>query len=530
MNLNNLIKSITVIFFAGLLLLGVPSCNDYDFSVDESFNRTFRPPLFSAEGIRASSVRLEWEKVRGAKSYLLEVSRDSLEFIDPVQYELPYHQDSITLTGLMTESRYSARIKAFSATGAPESEFHEITFVTLGEQIFEEVIRGFDDLSNSNYLELRWMPGSEVTHIRIEMLEGEPEIINLTEEEIEQGYKLIESLKPATNYLVRILNGESRRGWYSYTTFEAYPEGYRVVNSEEDLKSILDISGEEHLILVLESGAFFDIRRPQLSADIRHLELLANPVKERPVVNLTTLTLHQNTESVTIRNLELFGDSHTSDYIINENKTTNINSIVFDNCYLHTFRGVVRMQNSANTTQLELLKVNNCVVDNIGGFGFVNGSADGGYRFENIEITNSTFSLIIAHFMDIRKPGGSYIIENCTFYDVIGHGRGFLNTAGVDNFPEILEIRNSIFGKFYYVGEYREDESVRSVNPYFPNLFVDGSYALSDFVINPDYPFVGIGEYAKTSEEVFANPKERDFTIIDSAFPGRAASGDPRWR
>src|SRR5690554_8174899 len=108
----NIKKIIKGGLFSGFLLLGLSACEDYDFPVDKSYDKTFRPPSFKAEAIRATSVRVEWDPIYDAPQYVLELSQDSLAFNNPVQYELPQAQDSITLRDLYSATRYSARLRA----------------------------------------------------------------------------------------------------------------------------------------------------------------------------------------------------------------------------------------------------------------------------------------------------------------------------------------------------------------------------------------------------------------------------------
>lgn len=533
MKYNSLIKLFQGALFAGVILMGFSSCKDYDFPVDDSYSRMFRPPMFSAEAIRATSVRLEWEKVRGAENYILELSRDSLEFVNPVSYELAADRDSITLLDLYSDTRYSARIKSLSGKGTPESEYHVLTFVTLGEQIFEEVIPGFSDAANANYLELNWIPGSNVTHLQLQAQGDDVVIIELTDGEKEVGYKKVDNLKPDTYYVVGIYRDENRRGRYVYTTFGAYPEGYQFISATDDLRDILMTSASSDLILVLEAGASYAIERPTISSAIRNLVIMGNPAGVKPRIETTSMTLHANNESLIVRNVEIHGKSNTADYLLNENKTTNLHTIIIDNCYAHTFRGLIRMQNTANATQVQLVQINNSIVANIGDFGVVNGATrNAPFRMESVVISNSTINGVNGDVVGIYNPGSSYVIENCTFYNAIRHARYLFNLDNnAANIPNQLVVRNTIFGKFYYVGDYKEDESARSVNPYVDGtLSVLGSYALSDFIMNEAYAFGAIAPYIRSSAQVFADPANGNFTIVDVAFPGRTTSGDPRWR
>jgi hypothetical protein len=509
------------IFMSGLSVLAFTACEDYDFPVDKSYEKTFRPSSFTAEAVRATSVRLEWDLIMDATQYVLEVSQDSLEFANPVSYELPVSQDSLTLTDLYSDARYSARIKALGREGMPDSEYNVITFATLGEQIFTEVVPGFDDASNSNFLILSWVEGSNATHIRVNPLEGEPLIFDLDAADLEAASLRIENLAASTEFVIEIFRDNNRRGSYTYRSFEAYPEGVRLVAAGEDLKAILESSDVETLSLLLEAGALFEIGEPMLHSGIKRLELLANPTKVKPVVQTTRLRNNQ-AESWLFRNIEFTGNS--GKFLMDERNTSPLSEIVIEGCYIHTYRGVLRLDGSDNSLQIANIVFDDVVFEAIGDYGIVNGGRNGGYRIENVVLKNSTINGLQNRVFDIRRDGGLYLIESCTFYNAVGNNREVFHT---ENGTANLEIRSSIFGRMFDVGE---GVVARSTNLTMSGDFVFESYVLVDFPISENHPFMGITQYGKTSAEVFADPETGDFSIIDNTFPGRVIAGDPRWR
>ena len=60
------------------------------------------------------------------------------------------------------------------------------------------------------------------------------------------------------------------------------------------------------------------------------------------------------------------------------------------------------------------------------------------------------------------------------------------------------------------------------------NLTINNSYATSDLIFNDGT--VLLDTYLKKSTDLFADPANDDFTIVDSDFTGKSTAGDPRWR
>src|SRR5690606_23612793 len=121
-------------------------------------------------------------------------------------------------------------------------------------------------------------------------------------------------------------------------------------------KAILESSDVETLSLLLEAGAVFDIGEPMLHFGIKRLELLANPTKDKPVVQTTRLRNNQ-AESWLLRNIEVTGNS--GKFLMDERNTSPLSEIIFEGCYIHTYRGVLRLDGNDNNLQIE-----NIILDN----------------------------------------------------------------------------------------------------------------------------------------------------------------------
>ena len=76
-SIKNIISSLLILG----LTLGFSSCEDVnDWGVDDSFNRMFSPVTFETAQVGATSVSLRFSSVPNAQSYVIEFSKDSLQF------------------------------------------------------------------------------------------------------------------------------------------------------------------------------------------------------------------------------------------------------------------------------------------------------------------------------------------------------------------------------------------------------------------------------------------------------------------
>lgn len=104
------------------------SC-DKETEQEEFVDQLFRPVEFSAM-VNLNEVAFVWFPIANA-SYSLEISQDSLLFQKDLKVFLIDGLYHFTISDLMNDTRYSARIKSVSKNPlVKDSEYKQITFIT----------------------------------------------------------------------------------------------------------------------------------------------------------------------------------------------------------------------------------------------------------------------------------------------------------------------------------------------------------------------------------------------------------------
>ncbi|HEY3384959.1 MAG TPA: fibronectin type III domain-containing protein, partial [Saprospiraceae bacterium] len=208
-------KNLYAIFVAFMLLLVGNSCEDKIDPVIEELNlaRVFTPAGFEAKIVNMTTIELKWDVRDEADHYVVEFSEDSLEFstiirtvtVDPSQ--LPIQE---TFFG---DTRYSARVKAVSATGSGDSKWDALTIRTAPENILLPIVIP-DDIGVFGAT-LKWPAGELATRFVIN-----PGNIQrtITTGEVASGEAVITGLNPYTNYTILMYAGNSQRGNAEFKT------------------------------------------------------------------------------------------------------------------------------------------------------------------------------------------------------------------------------------------------------------------------------------------------------------------------
>lgn len=532
------------------LLTTFSACEEFGFPVDESFKRLFSPVTFSSENITATSVDLTFSKVPGAETYVIEFSEDSLQYTTIVR-TVTVKADTLSFVSGSTSSyllhigdlkgatRYSARLKAISPNNeTPESKWDLITFSTKSEQIFKNVL----STDKTDYsVVLRWdATGAGVTHIMLtNTLDNSTKREDLTAADKTASMKLIEGLTGATTYTADIYNNDNKRGSITFRTNESVPSEGKVIRltGTENLNELLAAESGD-LTLVLPAGSLFEASwlDPASSATSYTLPISDNITKltfwgvegdVRPRLHSTAIKLGAGITELRFKNIEYYGKASTADYVLNENTTRAITKISFEDCEIHTVRGVVRMQNDANYTVLEKVLITNTIIHDIGNYGITHTGALN-TKLMDLEISESTFYNITDPMCNLKNIATSVVIDQCTFYNAFGNGRYFLqfNTTFV---PEKLLVSNCVFGQMNAT-VLDGTQTMRATNPKLTTVFIENSYKTTDFFVHTGYPMTGISEYTGTAADLFVDPAARNFRIKDQNFGGLTTAGDPRWR
>lgn len=527
------------------------ACEEFGFPVDESFKRLFSPVTFASENITATSADLTLSKVPGADTYVIEFSEDSLQFTTIVRTltlkadTLSYASGStsvylIRVGDLKGATRYSARLKALSSTNEqPESKWDLITFATRSEQIFKNVLSS--EKTDMSVI-LRWdASGAGVTHIMMtNTIDNTTKREDLTAADKAASMKLIEGLNGSTTYTADIYNNDNKRGSITFRTNESVPSEGKVIRltGTENLNELLAAESGD-ITLVMPAGSLFEASwldpgsgntsyTLPMSDNITKLTFWGVEGDVKAKLHATSIKLGAGITELRFKNIEYYGKASTADYVLNENTTRAITHISFEDCEVHTVRGVIRMQNDANMTTLEKVLIKNCIMHDIGNYSITNTGA-ANTKLMDLEISESTFYNITDPMCNMKSIATSVVVDQCTFFNAFGNGRYFLqfNASFV---PEKLQVSNCIFGQMNAT-VFDGTQTMRATNPKITTPFVENSYhTTSDFFIHTGYPMTGIIEYTGTAADLFVDPAARNFRIKDVTFGGLTTAGDPRWR
>lgn len=234
-------------------------------------------------------------------------------------------------------------------------------------------------------------------------------------------------------------------------------------------------------------------------------------------------------DSIIFRNLEFFGEFDAR-YVLNSDVSATIGKLMFDGCYLHDLRGVLRMKDAGPGT-LDHLVINNCEVTMIRDYGVLTVDRDD-WNVNHIILQNSTFSKTRS-FLTSRSNSFSLLIDGCTFNETTTTGREMFRWR-TDDFDEITEgiaVKNTIWGPGW------DEDGVDSTNIIgFDGLdsttwSFENTYATSDLTfITGSEPITGFNyTYSGPSSDLWYDVTSSDFNYADTTFNGIGNAGDQRW-
>lgn len=535
MKKNSILKYILSYLFILGLTISLTSCEDVnDWGTDSSFNRLFSPVTFETARIGATSVDLRFSSVPHAKSYVIELSKDSLEFSTIINtVEVPAEDIVLDSTStakvyltsvkkLDPEMRYSARMKVTSDNGLPESRWVTLTFKTPGEQILNTVI----NITESSAT-VTWEAEVEVTHI-ILLGGGERKQFNLAPAHIAESKLELTDLKENTSYAVEIYNGDRKRGTKTFTSAPKISgDGKRYfLTGTENIVDFLKGVTDSEVVLVIPTNANYKIGDAwTLPAHIKSLTLWGLSGTEKAAIGFKEIKLDNSVSSfkIWIHNMTVTGTDASADYVLNDNPTAarSIAEFKMDNCIVTAFRGVFRMRAALT---VGLIDIDNCIISNIGGFGIICMDA-ASVSVGDISLKNSTvYKLNNTNMITCKSKVSSVKINNCTFYDALAKDRYIVNFDG-----NAANIAGSLGINYCLFAASDATVSTRATNPKIDGTFVFNSYKTNDYTVASNFPLTGVSDYNNTSANLFKDPANGDFTIKDTSIGGESQPGDPRW-
>ena len=525
--------------FVSMLALGVTSCTDAnDWDVDSSYDRVFsvqQDKISVSE--EATSAEVSWTKVKGAENYIIELSTDSLYDeieigqngamvfgLEELITESPY-----VVNGLVPDTKYFLRIKAAaeSKNDSKWSYLSDYSFTTKTEQIFES-ITGNDLKAES--VTLHWEAGADVE--RIDITDNNATLVvsyPLSDTEKAEGTATISGLTPLTSYVATLYLGETKRGVLEFTTTAKVPDADFTYNlaAGDSLNNALLVDlqaqGYQTVNVTLASGAEYYNEGTLTIPDGLSVTFFGMPGDNQAIVGVKNFEIGGTHAFVNFENVELTGEY--GDYLVNQSDESTVGALKFNNCFIHDLKNSpVRLQGSSAKT-ITNLSFENCIIYGATSrtYSLVHVDAGSGKgKVENISFKKSTVVYTGKSFVDSKSTNfTSLLIEYCTLSKVMGSG-DYLLDCGSDSYgpSEGVTINNTIFGS-------TSTESTKGVRA-SGDVKVDNSYQTKDVYFTGN-KFTGLTDYEGTETQLFKDPANFDFTIIDNSFAGKDNCGDPRW-
>ncbi len=526
-------KRILIIICFLTSLISLSGCKDdvLEEITTLDVNRAFSPTELGAVVVNRTSVKLTWNAVNNAKSYTVEIFETADFSGSPVKRieNISFGQVPYTIPGLAGGTAYSVRVKAVGE-GVDDSKWVTATFKTDEEQIFQTLAAA--DLT-ANSVTLKWVVPNDVTHIMLGTTR-----YDISAEEKTAGVKTIEGLTPKTTYTATLYLNTKIRGTQTFTTTPLLPTGHGVVlvEANANLATLIQAAVDGNIFVLREGTKYTADDIVNIPANVS-ITIWGEVGTTMPVVAFNAFNLPATAGTIKFENVDLTGyqngdASQTKrNYIFNQSAGSNTNAIVFENCRIRNFtNAVVRLQNSATPVTIGSVTVNNCTVYDIGdngaggSYAFIHTNVASG-KINNISITNSTFYKIgYSLILHSAASSQSVLVENCTFNNIVGDGRYFIDYNGQTVSSSIV-LRNNIIGKT--LSPLATSRGIRQGSG--GTVSVTNSYQTNDAIFTAN-PIPAITQYSNTSVNLFTDPANGNFLIKDSGFTGKATSGDPRWR
>lgn len=494
-------------------------------------SRLFSPTDVTATISNRTAVILRWKEVRNALTYTAEVfGNGNMDFTgtpEKTYTDIKFTQVPYTIAGLEGNKNFSVRIKAVGED-VDESKWVGVTFKTDPEQILSALAPA--DLT-SNSVILKWAIPNEVTHIVLNSTR-----YDITGEEKTEGTKTITGLTPKTDYSLEIRNNAALRGTATFRTPANIPTGPNVyeLSASSNLTELFK-TVSLNAIFVLREGVLVNQNDQLVIPENASYTFFGEEGSARPILAANGFTLPGIGGTLKFENLDLTGFAEGDptkskrNYIFNQSAKSTTDKVIFENCIIRNFVNTPFRMQGSNAITVDSLIFNRCVAYDIG----VNSGGNGTYAFihnsvanskiNHIKVINSTlYDIGYAFILHNLAPAQSVTVENCTFNNVTGDARYFIdyNAQSAGSFV----FNNNIVGKTLSPAG-----TARGIRSSATPPTVTNSYKTSDAVFAAN-PIPSITAYEGTSTALFTNPANGLFSFKDAGFAGKATAGDPRWR
>jgi len=509
--------------------------------------RLFQPVLNENLFAVENTIIVNLGKMKEAKNYTIEVSRDSFLTIDySIKVDTNYLVINKETVGedLLWFTLYQLRATAL----ADDAKYNSLPS-SLGSVRTQKFPSNMGAPTYFDVLDTRarvfWTPGGEpITGIKVfdaaDLRLTNPLLeFDVTDEDRLAAEKIISGLKASSSYQIAIFSSETIRGWELYRTREPLVSGDNVVDltgidTVVNLAAVLPDVADGSVILLeggktyLAGGYAFDKSVAFMSG---YSFTPALPIID---CNLNfNLSDGSNVDHVTFKNIHLTATDNGfgGRYVFNIDKSGTLGEIKYESCVIRTLRGVARVKDGSGT--LDRFTIYDCRIDSIKDYGILTMDIKT-WICNEISIKNSTISKAIM-FLTSRNNSNSITIDGCTLNEIPEKGRQMFRwrEAGQDNVLNGITISNTIWGHGWNTTgdvDYLVDgyDGMGSTNWIIINTYTtsDFGYAVGKEQI-PGFPsFL----YPGTASLLWTDPYKSLFMFKDTGFAGKSDSGDPHWR
>ena len=527
--------------FGAMMLLGGASftaCTETnDWDVDPAYDRLFHSSKVSVSP-GEDQAEVTFKKMPDAEFYVVEISTDTLfDEVETTEHSIYFgdKEDArittspYTMTGLEGSTKYYFRIKSCATNGKgstwkylddTESNY---SFTTKSEQIILDVVPG------SKTVKVSFKAGKQITEAQIvkddEVLVSQP----VTADEVAAGELTISGLNAKTSYTVQLLNGENVRGKMKFTTTEPFPDGYEVINvaAGDDVKDLLANATSDKVVVVFPQGMEYTALNEEAQTstikvpeNIKSVYFWGAAGESKATVKFKGVSFDSSSmDVVRFYNLNLQYGANSDGYVLNQSGTFTLNSLEMEKCDVKDIRGIFRFQSIVNST-VNAIKINDCVLTNIGTYGIVNTKDQKSLTLGTVSITNSTLNTINSVLTNTSQANFSITLDHCTIWNCVPATKPYFDLQKQTGVT--VACTNSLIGAYYDFKDAAQTVKGSSLK----DIDATGTVYTSDFNWNSGYE-IG-SQISETSAQLWANPAKTgaDFTVQNSSYKNL---GDPRW-
>lgn len=511
-------RYIYVALFLIIGAIGFSSCKKDEIEENKTLevNRVFSPTGLTASVVNQTGIRLNWEKVNNAKTYIVEAYK-TLDFSGtPIKAikDITFEQVPYTLAGLEGDTEYAIRVKAVGE-GIADSKWITSTIKTDAEQIFNAVKS--TDIAAKTVI-LTWPAGEMAT--TIVLTPG-----NITHvvkaSEVAAGSVTITGLVGETEYTAKLMNGNTTRGTVTFETAVDIGDAILITSLSEFNAALTQAVGGETFALAAGEYDFTG----STAAIAKSISIVAVKITDRPVLKNVTFNV-QNGAALMLKNLIIDGSGGTLNHTVTY-AAGNFGDLEIEGSIVRNYGAGVLGLTSSTVSTITSVRINNNIFNTFG--------------------TNGEFIDMRASFTN------KLIFSNNTLY---GHGaRDFIRMDSSPNasYPAskiaISVTNNTIYGglnssrRLFYVRIPAANHEIAFTN----NLVVNtegllanqaatnivtlsgNNYFAAPSMISSSNNNVKVDAGGTTLDPGFDSPATGTFTLSNATLKEKGI-GDPRWR